>query len=123
MVASKDSWKWKAAVIFIGFCVFLIGFLFTEWGRSTMVGWMNNAYNETPESERSTQKAADYWLTLSWMEGFIKTNNKQADEMYMEWLGILPDPVTKKSIFEIKNTTVPGNGTASLMGKQNMAGA
>jgi len=102
MVASKDSWKWKVAVGFIALVVFTLGFIFTEYGRTTMMGWMTDAYNETPENERVTQKAADYWLTLCWFEGFIKTNNKQAAEMYMEFLAIKPDVKTGKNIFQLK---------------------
>ena len=114
MVASKDSWKWKALVAFIVLFIGTFAFVFTEYGRLTMMGWLTNAYDECPPEERKTQKAADYWLTLSWFEGNIKSNNKQSVEMYWEFLGILePDPEHHKSFFALKEET----GVAKWKGK------
>ncbi len=89
-MAKPANWKLRAAIAIAVLFLGGIGFVFSSTGFEVMRDKLRQAYQEAPESERSTHWAADYWLDLAWFEGFICGRREIANELYFEFIGIKP---------------------------------
>jgi len=88
MARGPMSWKTK---LLLGFVVlFIVGIIFgfTEWGVSTMRGWLDSNYQKTPAAERVNMWSASWWLKLSYWEGRICGRKQEANQMYQDFFGI-----------------------------------